>query len=286
MPRKKHAIPVNELAGHYQSGIAVGCFPAGDTRHVGEAGHPHRHDSHIFLLAQTGQAIMEIDFEQHTMQAPAILYIHPSQVHRICSIHQAGFCILAMSADKINPADLQCLEQLILPARPLPLDAAATSLLADTIALAVTIFENRKDKLYTRLLQDYCNAFTGLVVAQYLEQQPATGNASRFDAVTREFKTLLERSFDNMKRPADYARALNLSVAYLNECVSNTTGLPVSHLIRQRILLEAKRLLCHSGKSVKEIAAALGYDDPAYFSRFFTKNTGISAIAFRSQNRG
>jgi len=70
----------------------------------------------------------------------------------------------------------------------------------------------------------------------------------------------------------------------LNECVKNATGHPVSYHIQQRIILEAKRLLYHSGKSVKEIATQLGYDDYPYFSRLFTKITGMSALAFRNRN--
>ena len=53
-------------------------------------------------------------------------------------------------------------------------------------------------------------------------------------------------------------------------------------MIKNRIILEAKRLLYHSDKSVKEIATELGYEDYAYFSRLFAKTTGITALAFRN----
>ncbi|WP_228377142.1 helix-turn-helix domain-containing protein [Chryseobacterium sp. FH2] len=63
----------------------------------------------------------------------------------------------------------------------------------------------------------------------------------------------------------------------------NTTGLSVSQHIQNRIVLEAKRLLYHTDKSVKEISFELGYDDYPYFSRFFTKAAGMSALKFRSK---
>ncbi|WP_258539462.1 helix-turn-helix domain-containing protein [Chitinophaga oryzae] len=72
----------------------------------------------------------------------------------------------------------------------------------------------------------------------------------------------------------------------LSFCVKATTGQSVSWHIQQRVILEAKRLLRHSTKSVKEIAAELGYDDYPYFSRLFTKITGMSALAFRNKNSG
>ena len=85
------------------------------------------------------------------------------------------------------------------------------------------------------------------------------------------------------KRPTEYADTLNISSDYLNECVKNTTGNSVSYQIQQRIILEAKRLLYYSDKSVKEISFELGYDDYPYFSRLFTKVAGITAPDFRKQ---
>jgi AraC-like DNA-binding protein len=99
------------------------------------------------------------------------------------------------------------------------------------------------------------------------------------------FKTILEKNYKKVKNPRDYAGLLNLSTSYLNECVKVTTGKPVSIHIQQRIILEAKRLLYHSRKSVKEIADELGYDDFSYFTRLFSKAVGMSPTAFLAKNR-
>ncbi|HWV67098.1 helix-turn-helix domain-containing protein, partial [Chitinophaga sp.] len=119
---------------------------------------------------------------------------------------------------------------------------------------------------------------------QYLNKSALPDKLSRFETVTKSFHEILERNYTTIKRPAAYAEKLNISTHYLNECVKNTTGHSVSHHIQQRVILEAKRLLYHSGKSVKEIAIELGYDDYPYFSRLFTKVTGITALAFRNKN--
>ena len=81
-----------------------------------------------------------------------------------------------------------------------------------------------------------------------------------------------------------YAKCLNISTPYLNECVKRTTGYSVSYHIHQRVILEAKRLLYHSDKSVKEIAGELGYDDYSYFIRLFVKVTGMTPLTFRGKN--
>jgi AraC-like DNA-binding protein len=81
-----------------------------------------------------------------------------------------------------------------------------------------------------------------------------------------------------------YAGSLNISTPYLNECVKTTTGYSVSWHIQQRVVLEAKRLLYHSDKSIKEIAGELGYDDYSYFTRLFVKVSGLTPVAFRNKN--
>lgn len=94
-----------------------------------------------------------------------------------------------------------------------------------------------------------------LIGSQYLEQSKSTDTLSRFEIITKAFKALLDRNFISNKKPTEYAQVLNISTAYLNECVKNTTGHSVSSHIQQRVILEGKRLLCHTDKSVKEIAS-------------------------------
>jgi AraC family transcriptional activator of pobA len=144
--------------------------------------------------------------------------------------------------------------------------------------------ERKTDKLYHSLLKDSCNALVALVTSQYLALAQPADRLSRFEIITKAFRELLERHYINDKRPAAYAQKLHLSTPYLNECVKTATGYSVSHHLQQRVILEAKRLLSHSDRSVKEIAASLGYDDYPYFSRLFTKVAGMSALSFRNKN--
>ncbi len=88
-----------------------------------------------------------------------------------------------------------------------------------------------------------------------------------------------------MKTPSSYAGALNITPSYLNEAVKKTTGFPASYWINQEIVLEAKRILFHTDSSVKEIAKQLGYEDCSYFTRVFTKISGVSPVAFRQNYR-
>lgn len=282
MAKKKGSIPVRPLAGVFNKGIAVGKSSAGDLHRINEAQHSHRHDFHFFVLQEKGTSYFEIDFEKYQVNKSAVIYIHPNQVHRILKIKRAEFYLLAISNDNLNPAYLKLLGE-ITPAKPLALHAINFSIIVQAISLSIILFERKDEKLYQSLLNDSCNTVVGLIVSQYLTQSKPADRLSRFEIVTKAFKSALEQNFIEYKRPSDYAGVLNISAPYLNECVRNVTGFPVSYHIQQRIILEAKRLLYHSNKSVKEIAVELGYDDYAYFSRLFTKINGMTALAFRNK---
>lgn len=284
MSKKDKSIHVNTLAKEYEVGIFIDHFISDNLQAFNEAVISHRHDYHIFLLAKKGNINIEIDFEQYKIKAPAVIYIHSAQVHRVVKIEKLDVYLLGMSNENLSPNYLNILEQVVLPAKSLSLTRNIFAIFNQTMILCATIFECKTNKIYASLLKDYCNAFVAYTVSQYLGQTYLTNNPSRFDIITKEFKRLLEREFIFIKRPSDYSNVLNISTPYLNECVKNATGFPVSYHIQQRVILEAKRLLYHSDKSVKEIANDLGYVDYAYFSRLFTKITGMTALAFRNRN--
>jgi AraC-like DNA-binding protein len=83
---------------------------------------------------------------------------------------------------------------------------------------------------------------------------------------------------------ADYAAALNVSESRLRTACLQVTGGPPLKLVHAGLLLEAKRQLRYTGASVSEIAYELGFSDPAYFTRFFSRRTGVSPSEFRSRS--
>ena len=226
---------------------------------------------------------IEIDFQKYEIQAPSFIYMHPDQVHRIIAFENVTVSSWAINDENLNPEYLQLLED-ITPTIPLLLNVERFSLILEAVSLCIKFFERENDKLYRSLLKDSCNALVALFISQHLERSESADKTSRFEIVTKAFRKTLEQHFIHFKRPTEYAQKLNISTPYLNECVKNSTGYSVSHHIQQRIILEAKRLLYHSDKSVKEIAATLGYDDYPYFSRLFSKVTGVTALAFRNKN--
>lgn len=99
----------------------------------------------------------------------------------------------------------------------------------------------------------------------------------------RKFSQLVEWNFLIKHTVAEYADLLNITPKLLNKRISRFSKDTPNDLIKQRIILEAQRILAHTQLSVKEISYKLGYDDPSYFIRLFTKQTGLSPQGFRKQ---
>jgi len=97
----------------------------------------------------------------------------------------------------------------------------------------------------------------------------------------REFRLALEENFRTTQSVSDYAKLLKVSSDRLGKAVQERSGRPAGEIIRQRLLLEAERLLAHTEMAVSEIAYALNFQDPAYFSRFFRRLAGHSPGEFR-----
>lgn len=244
----------------------------------------HRHDLHSFFLLEKGTVSIEIDFQKYDIKESSVIYIHPDQVHYTTAVENITVSTFALNSEYLNPEYLKLLDE-IRPVKPLLLDKETCSLISEALSLSLKFYARKNEKLYHSLLKDSCNTLVSLVISQYLEHTQSPEKLSRFEIITKSFKQILEQKYLTVKRPADYAQALNISTPYLNECIKNTTGYSVSYHIQQRIVLEAKRLLYHSDQSVKEIATALGYDDYPYFSRLFTKVAEITPLAFRNKNR-
>ena len=91
----------------------------------------------------------------------------------------------------------------------------------------------------------------------------------------------IEKYYSARHSPSEYADLLNVTVKTLNRITKSQLNKTVTHLIAGRIVTEAKRELYLSTKPVKEIAAGLGFNDEAYFSRFFKRHTHTSPAMYR-----
>lgn len=140
---------------------------------------------------------------------------------------------------------------------------------------------------------DMLRAYLHLLVHETMKIHPAENfehyqNASQ--RVASLFMELLERQFPidspeaflKLKTPTDYADSLSIHVNSLNRAVKEITGKTTSQQIASRIIQEANALLQHTDWNISEIAYGLGFEEPAYFTNYFKKQTGFTPNRLRN----
>ena len=116
------------------------------------------------------------------------------------------------------------------------------------------------------------------------EQQPEAAieaNQVREPFILQQLKDAIERDFKSKHSASDYAESLSITPKALGKLTKSHFNKTLTELISERIIIEAKRELYLTNKTVKEIAYELGYSDEYYFSRFFKTNAAISPQMYR-----
>jgi AraC family transcriptional activator of pobA len=101
----------------------------------------------------------------------------------------------------------------------------------------------------------------------------------------RRFKSLIEENFTRSLSIKEYANHMGISTAQLNNICRAKVGKSALQIVHERLTLEIKRNLVYTSLTVSEIAYELGFSDPAYLTRFFSKQTGLSPKQYRSGAR-
>ncbi|MEC5145874.1 helix-turn-helix domain-containing protein [Chitinophaga sp. 212800010-3] len=243
----------------------------------------HRDDHYVFILQQRGALLLELDFNEMALSGPSLCFIMPGQVHRYISLADSAGHFLFVDASLVTGQYRDLFDSFQHLRQIFPL--AATHIIFNSIALAEQLLLQENYPFKKAVVSSFMASLMGLIAAQVKQQDiiRESINGQRF-TVASKFRGLVKKKFKQLKQVQQYAELLNISPLYLNECIKEATGHPASYWIQQEILLEARRLLYYTTLDVKEIAFELGYEEHAYFSRFFKKNSGTTPVEFRVKN--
>lgn len=246
----------------------------------------HRDNNYLLMFQQSGVCKAIVDFQEITISGCAIYCILPGQVHYGVSTFDATTWVLALDPTCIKEDFRTVLADFALMNKPVQVPRAKGDLFHQSFLLLTRLNEAAQENTEDQALASMLEVCISLFVAACREEKSLVApSALRPQLITRQFRSLLLLNFREMKRPSEYAAILNISPSYLNEVVKDITGHPVSYWIHQEIILEAKRMLFYTNRTVKEISHLLGYTDTPYFIRLFSKVAGMPPLHFRSNSR-
>lgn len=248
---------------------------------------PHRHNYYEILFFNGSGGTHEIDFNSFPIHKNSLHFISPEQVHLLRRDKHVSGYVISFSKDF-------CYEETggttFIDSFPFfnnPYAAPIISLATTEEKNVLDLIEKIKTEYFSEA-DDKANVLSAyltvlLVTAKRLyKPQSVTGKLMPpRSELTRKFKQAVENNFMKIKSVNEYSGMLNISSGHLNDTVHHDTGRTASEIIHERIILEAKRLLYRSEKSVKEIAYSLGYDDPSYFVKFFKTHAEDTPENFR-----
>ncbi len=247
---------------------------------------PHRHAFNELIFVTQGGGKHEIDFCDYPLQTHSVHFVKTAQVHLIDRTDDAAGCSILFSDDFLhavqqNP-NVQKLPFFQASFYPIvQLDAPIFEQINPILAQIKTEYAATNLSISAELIRTYCQILCLLTLKGYHALSDLNKRVQPPNNTTQQFIALIEQYFRQHYTIAQYATLLQLSPNYLSDLCKQETGKTAHQLIQDRILLEAKRLLCYSELPIKAIAYELHFEDTAYFSRFFKKNTLVSPIEYR-----
>lgn len=273
---KKQAIPVH-VAELEENGIEI--HPL--SNNIAPYQMPHRDDHYMFIIQQAGSLLLEVDFKEVAILGASLCFVAPGQVHRYLNFDDTQGWLLFVDTSLLSVQSRDIFSAYFNAGQiaAVQKDDAVFTL----VPLLEEVVNNAALPLREKLISSLTDSLTSLIASGMLKGQHATPmiGGQKYNTVIR-FKKLVAEKYRMLKQVKDYAEILHLSPLYLNEMTKEITGFPASYWISQEIILEAKRMLYYTSLDVKQIAYELGYEDHAYFSRFFKKHAGMTALAFRN----
>jgi AraC family transcriptional regulator, transcriptional activator of pobA len=240
----------------------------------------HRHARlHQVLLIERGGGEATLDGRAVQLKPMQIVNVPVGHVHGFRFVPDTQGWVLTIAAEILDEA-LLASEGL---RGALSRSAVSTPQIRTTMK---QIFAEHASRDFRRahVLRALSAAMIGLVARALTGESGGNGTAE--SGLFRRFEALLEQHHLERWSVADYAGALSITPTHLNRVTRSATGDTASHLILNRLIREARRNLVYTNLPVSTIAYALGFEDPAYFSRVYAAATGVSPRAFRAQLHG
>ncbi|MEK6511837.1 helix-turn-helix domain-containing protein [Myroides odoratimimus] len=253
---------------------------------------PHRHAFYQVLFISEGEGLHSIDFEKFSIEEYRLFFLSPAQVHKwefgpetkgfLINFNENFLRTFLVNPNYLN--EFSCFN-------------GSVEYSKFSCENCSEEFQNKFEKIYNAYLEKHAlheDFMRILMLELFLDTQLFLVNKMGIIEehcdntvayfIIKNFEKLIEEHFLDKRLPTEYAEILHISSNHLNVLCKKVLGVTAGEVIRNRIVLECKRLLINADLSITAIAYELNFKNNAYFSRFFKKNTGLTPDEFRKQN--
>lgn len=249
--------------------------------------HQQQQNNYSIYWIKEGKGNYNIDFEQYSFKDNVLFFLSPGQVFTVDNEQIKTAYKLSFKRDfyciQTHDQEVACNGILFnniyeTPfVKPCEKDTKKLNFILESL---IEEFQQNETAQYD-MLQAYLKQF--IINSVRVKQENNTIKDDLETRLFKDFNLLVEQNFRTLHSVTDYANRLGVSPKSITKHFQKLGSKTPSQFIKNRILLEAKRLLIYTDKTVKEIAFELGFNDPAYFTRFFTKSILKSPLQFKKE---
>lgn len=243
---------------------------------------PHRHAGITqFFYLRKGSAEAHMDGIPDKLIAPCVLVVPENCVHDFSWSEGSEGQVISVAASLLTQLSQQLGPQADKLANAASFNVADDAELIDSLFQAIVKEYQQRQSMRTLMLESLLQT---LFIYLCRRASPSEEESKQLDRSRRHFSRfmqMVEDNFTNQRSVTYYAEQLGITASHLNSICQRIYNHSALEIIHERLLLEAKRQLIYTGKSISGIADLLGFSDPAHFTRFFKNKSGQSPKAFR-----
>ncbi len=250
----------------------VSIFPWSDPNPYQITKH-HCHDYHELMIFYNGSGTHEIEFKSYRIRNNSVHIIPQNTIHKLDREQSTSGFTIAISnifIEQLGSFDPTTNYQLLF-------DQESIVTLSSEYFSELNFYLNEisKGHLSESIKQNICAVIL-------LKLMPFISDKAVSSSFIREVRKSIEANYSKRLSTIQYAELFNLSPGNLNLKIKKATNKTINQLQDDLLVSKIKRTLYISELSLKEIALEYGYDDYAYFSKFFRKHSGYSPSEFRA----
>lgn len=245
---------------------------------------PHTHSFYLILCIEKGGGSLVVDQDKICFESNQVLIIKPHCINAITLKEGSIGTVIGFTTDFFSLRyNTNVLHQFPYfnegnqTAFHIPQDSVKSM----QFLLWQMLAEYRTQKKATqKVLRSYLNILLIELDRMYVPQHTVKVHNAVHEKI-QKYQVLIEQHFKTHKMPSEYADMLHISTNYLNKICRTILGQTSGNLIKQHIILEAKRLLSYTTHSISEIANELGFEHASYFVTIFKKATNQTPEQYR-----